>query len=104
VAEIRNEYAQLLPRMQAGASLSTASAALRYPGSRQLLGMISSGEGSGKLPELLERHARSEADWINGQQQQLATWLPRLVYAMLLIWLAYGAIGGFQALVHRPIE
>jgi general secretion pathway protein F len=91
---LRARFDTLLPLMQAGASLATAARTLDCLGNQAVIGMIATGEGSGTLPELLTRHAHGEGQLVSERQELLATWIPRIVYGALLLWMAMGLIGG----------
>jgi general secretion pathway protein F len=91
---LRARFDTLLPLMQAGASLATAARTLDCLGNEAVIGMIATGEGSGTLPELLTRHAHGEGQLVSERQELLATWIPRIVYGALLLWMAMGLIGG----------
>lgn len=93
---IKWDYARVLPRMKTGATLSQALEDCDYLGSpasrERALAFINTGEASGTLPEMLLRHVAFETDAINARAQQLATWAPRVIYAMLVIWMAMGLL------------
>ena len=63
--------------------------------------MIATGEGSGTLPDLLARYAQGEGQLVSERQEMLATWIPRIVYGALLLWMAMGLIGGASLLGGR---
>jgi general secretion pathway protein F len=46
------------------------------------LAFAHTGEQSGTLPEMLTRHAAIETEAIASFYEQLAAWLPRIVYAL----------------------
>lgn len=98
---IRDDYSQLLPRVQAGQTLAQAVTALAHPGNAAVVGMIATGEGSGELPQLLARYAEAEGKLVAERTDTLATWIPRLVYLMLAVWMVQGILGGFAPVV-RP--
>jgi general secretion pathway protein F len=101
---IRADFESMLPALQAGASLSQAAEELDYLGSSAVLGMLSTGEGSGRLPELLQRYADGEAALLSSEIEQIATWLPRFAYALLALWLAVQFIGSFAGILQRRID
>jgi len=104
VRTLRQQFDQLLPLMQAGASLSNAARTLDCLGNPAVIGMIATGEGSGKLPELLSRYAQGEGKLVSERQEMLATWIPRIVYAVILMWMAYSLIGGAAEVFGRRID
>ena len=105
---IKKEFAAIKPRMTKGATLSVALAQpiakLAYPGSDQLIGFIKTGEASGKLPEMLQRLADGEAAAIQDFQQQVADWLPRVIYGCVALWIAYGILTGNAFMPQVPEE
>lgn len=101
---LRAQFDQLLPLMQAGASLSNAARTLDCLGNPAVIGMIATGEGSGTLPELLKRYAQGEGKLVSERQEMLATWIPRIVYAVILAWMASSLIGGAGQMFSRRID
>jgi general secretion pathway protein F len=101
---IRADHARFKPRMVQGASLAQALAKSRYLGNAQVLGYIQTGESSGTLPEMLHRFAQAEGDAVSRHQQQLAEWLPRVIYALLALWMAYGILTSGAFMPHLPEE
>lgn len=100
---IREDFEDAVPALQGGHSLQAVAGGWRYVADPTLVGMIGTGEGSGRLPELLARYAKAEADALDSRIDSLATWLPRLVYLLLAVLLAWQLIGGFAALIHRDL-
>ena len=103
---IRADHARLKPRMVQGASLAQALAKSSYLGNDQVLGYIQTGESSGTLPEMLQRFAQAEGDAVSRYQQQLAAWLPRVIYALLALWMAYGILtsGAFMPILPEELR
>jgi general secretion pathway protein F len=95
---IRSAYAGIKPLMQRGAPLSEALmlgiSEPRWLGDPQVIEFIRTGEASGRLPEMLFRHAALETQGLNRFDQQMAQWLPRLVYAGVALALAYALLSG----------
>lgn len=89
---IRTECARIKPAMVAGATLAQAVSALRVGGSDRLLGYVLTGEESGRLPEMLFRHVQAETEALSEIQHQAATWIPRVLYTLLLLWVGYGVL------------
>jgi general secretion pathway protein F len=100
---IRSDFEASVPALQAGHSLQAVAGGWRFVADPTLIGMIGTGEGSGRLPELLARYAKAEADALDSRIDSLATWLPRLVYLLLALLLAWQLIGGFGALIRRDL-
>ena len=97
---IRAECARIKPAMPAGATLAEALSSLRIAGSDRLVGYVLTGEESGHLPEMLFRHVRAETEVLSHFQQQAATWLPRVLYALLLLWIGYGVLSSGAFMPH----
>ncbi|MFI4938785.1 MAG: type II secretion system F family protein [Burkholderiales bacterium] len=55
---------------------------------------VNSSERSGKLASGILQFTQMEAQTISLQDNALAEWLPRLVYGMIAIWLAYSILRG----------
>jgi type II secretory pathway component PulF len=91
---IRDELAVLLPRMEKGATLGEALEGVRYLESYRLLPMVETGEASGTLPEMLQRYSAGEEASLALAQQQLSDWLPRIVYGIVVGFMAYGLLKG----------
>ncbi len=100
---IRVDFEDSVPALQGGHSLQAVAGGWRFVADPTLVGMIGTGEGSGRLPELLARYAKAEADALDSRIDSLATWLPRLVYLLLAVLLAWQLIGGFAALIRRDL-
>ena len=101
---IRKEFARLKQRMTQGASLAQAIARLNYVGNAQVLGYIQTGESSGTLPEMLQRFVHAETVAVTQFQTQVAEWLPRMIYALLMLWMAYGILTGAGFMPRLPPE
>lgn len=100
---IRVDFEDSVPALQAGRSLHEVARGWRYVADPVLAGMIASGEGSGRVPELLTRYAAGESEALASRIDSLATWLPRVVYLLLAVLLAWQLIGGFAALIRRDL-
>jgi len=104
IQRIREDFESALPALAAGSSLHAVAESWRYLGDRTVLGTLATGEGSGRVPELLQRYAAQEATQVSDRVEALATWLPRLLYAALALGLAWSMISGFASLLRRTIE
>lgn len=98
INSLRAQYASLLPAMQRGATLSAALRTSAFTplvlGNPQVIEFIATGEASGRLPEMLARHAAAESQALTLFWQSVAQWVPRLVYAAVACWMAYGLLTG----------
>jgi general secretion pathway protein F len=94
-ARLQQAYQALLPGLRRGDSLFQAVQGLPpavLGGQTQVLGLIHTGEESGSLPQLLQRFAQQEAQDDAHFRQQVADWLPRLAYAAVAAWMAWGLL------------
>ena len=96
-ARLRRDFASLAPRVAAGQSLLRAFDGLSFHGKAMLIGVLNTGEATGRPGEALLRFARLQAQQLAASQQMLASWAPRLFYLVVVIWMAYGLLtgGGF---------
>ena len=61
---------------------------------KTMLNTVNSSEQSGKLPVGLLHFVKLEAETIALYDEALADWIPRLVYVLIVIWVAVSMIGG----------
>lgn len=90
---VRADLARLLPEAESGATLSQAVAKLQVVDTRQLYAFVQTGEESGTLPEMLLRYADAESEQLAQAQNELVTWLPRVLYALVAIWMMVQLLG-----------
>lgn len=90
---VRADLATLLPAVKSGATLAQAIGALRLVDTTQLYAFVHTGEESGTLPEMLLRHADAESESLALAQNELVTWLPRILYALVAIWMMVQLLG-----------
>lgn len=90
---VRADLARLLPALKSGATLAQAVGTLRVVDTVQLYAFVQTGEESGTLPEMLMRHADAESESLALAQNELANWLPRILYALVAIWMAVQLVG-----------
>lgn len=93
-AQLRKRFSAVQLAIQRGHSLAQALSALDFPGQGLALGLIRTGEASGTLPASLLNYASVESQKLDSLNEQLATWLPRLLYAGVMLWMAYGLLTG----------
>jgi len=93
-AALRKRFNTLQQAIQRGQDLAQALASVDFPGQGLALGLIRTGEASGTLPASLLRYAGVETQKLDSLTEQLATWLPRLLYAGVMLWMAYGLLTG----------
>lgn len=90
-----DDVARRLPR---GESLESALAGNRWvePDARYL---IASGEQSGRLPDMLWRVTRAQESRVEQFEREVAKWGPRVLYFLVLLWLAWGLAGRAREIV-----
>lgn len=92
--KIRRDLARIRPQVEKGASLADCLRRVNWTGDARLIEFVESGEAAGKLPEMLERYVALETEAINSFYQQLAAWVPRAVYALVVLSVAYSLLAG----------
>ena len=94
--DIRAELARVRKRVEQRATFASALEGVPYLSGSRVLAFAHTGEQSGKLPEMLMRHAEMETEDIGRFYARLAEWLPRVVYALVAIKIIVGifASGG----------
>jgi type II secretory pathway component PulF len=96
VSGIRNNCLKekFAPALSTATSGGTAAETLaRVPViSPVLLNIVKSGEYSGKLSSTLLHFSQQEAETISLQDDALAEWIPRLMYGMVALWIAYSLL------------
>ena len=95
---IQKAYSRIKPCMQRGEPLSTALAQEisepMYLGDSGVIELIATGEASGTLPEMLFRHANEEARKLSHFWTQVADWVPRIAYLVVVCLIAHGLMVG----------
>jgi general secretion pathway protein F len=91
---MRRQYEALLPALESGSTLAQALHFVPQIGDARVLAFVQTGEASGNLPEMLLRHVEMETAELSRFYEQAAAWAPRLVYALVALWMARGIISG----------
>lgn len=99
---IAQEFQQILPRVHQGASLSDALRLCVFVGEKHVIDMASTGEASGTLAEMLWRFSSAETEAESAFQEQVAAWLPRVLYAFVAVWVIYGIFTSNAFMPHVP--
>jgi general secretion pathway protein F len=92
--DIRRQLLRIQPRVTKGSSLADAMLGIGYVEDSRLSQFIRTGEASGELPQMLMRHTRFETESINSSLEQLTLWVPRVIYGIVALWMAYGLLAG----------
>ena len=93
-AAMRRDLRQVRPMVEKGSSLADCLRAVSWTSDVRLIEFVESGEAAGKLPEMLKRYAALETEAINAFFDQLAAWVPRVVYALVVLSVAYSLLAG----------
>jgi type II secretory pathway component PulF len=88
--DIRRELARVRKKMEQRATFANALGEVSCLRGSRALAFAHTGEESGKLPEMLMRHAEMETADIALFYEQVAAWLPRIVYALVAIKITAG--------------
>jgi general secretion pathway protein F len=80
---MRAEVRQIQAKVERGMTLTQAVCG------QPIESFVQTGEGSGKLPEMLLRFVDEESETLARHQTQLAEWLPRLFYLCIVAWMSY---------------
>jgi len=91
--EIQDCVKQILPRLNSGKSLSDS---LPTPGPfpAEFVGQLNTAEISGQLQDTFKRLANYYAELANSKMQIVSEWLPRIIYMIVMISVAYNMIQG----------
>ncbi|WP_028452465.1 type II secretion system F family protein [Chitinilyticum aquatile] len=101
-ATLRRQAQRLLPALQAGATLAQACTRVPWLQEERIIALITTGEHSGRLPEMLLRLAAQLDEELAHTATQFAAWLPRLIYALVVLWLAASILGSGAFLPQMP--
>ncbi len=64
--------------------------------------LVLSGEHAGSLAEMMLHYAKLESEDIEMHDKELATWIPRIVYAGVVAWMAYGILSSVNPMSVVP--
>jgi general secretion pathway protein F len=89
---LRENFSPALSALATGASVTDtlAKVPIINPSTLQI---VNSSEQSGKLASGILHFTRLESETISLQDDTLAEWLPRLVYIVIAVWMAYSILG-----------
>ncbi|HEY0268304.1 MAG TPA: type II secretion system F family protein [Methyloradius sp.] len=101
---IQAELSQAGVRLKAGATFAQAMQKVAFLKSATAMHFIQTGENSGQLPEMLMRYTQQELAFLLQREKLLADWLPKILYALIAIWVAYGLISDGLKPIEMPPE
>ena len=90
-APIANALKEAADAAEQGGTISTSlSKSGQFP--EEMISLWTTGEESGRLDEMLKNSAAYFADRCQHRMQQLAVWLPKILYVAVLLYLAWQVI------------
>lgn len=103
-AYLEAECKPLLRRLQRGSSLTEALMTVPWLTDTTLIAMVKTGESSGTLPDMLQRVANQLNTELEHSATQFAAWLPRIIYALIAGWMAWGILGSGAFMPQIPAD
>ena len=103
-ASIRRELALVRQGVERGEPFARALERASSLDGSPALALVHTGEESGTLPEMLRRYAAMETDAIVHFHEQLATWLPRIIYVLVAIKIVAGIFSSGAVAPRVPTE
>lgn len=102
--DIRRELGRVRQRVEQRQTFAAALEGVAYLRESPVLAFAHTGEQGGTLPEMLMRYAAMESQAIASFHEQVAAWLPRVVYTLVAIKIAVGIFssGGVGPRVPPP--
>ena len=102
--DIRRELAQVRRRVEQKETFAAALNGVSYLQGSPVLAFAHTGEQSGTLPEMLMRYTAMETEAIAHFFEQLAAWLPRIVYALVAIKVIIGIFSSGGVMPRVPSD
>ncbi|HEX4327239.1 MAG TPA: type II secretion system F family protein [Burkholderiales bacterium] len=99
---MRHQYEALVVAVQGGATFAQALQLLPQLGDARVLAFVQTGESSGNLPEMLFRHAEMETADLDLFYAEMAKWIPRVIYGLVVLWTAWGMLSGPGLMTQIP--
>lgn len=103
--KIRRDLARVRQRIEKGEPFAAALDGVPHLQGSPVLAFAHTGEQSGTLPEMLMRHAAMESEAIAAFYEQVAAWVPRIVYMLVAVKIAVGILssGGVAPRVPKDL-
>ncbi|MCX4028644.1 type II secretion system F family protein [Endozoicomonas sp. SM1973] len=98
---LREQFEEIEQSLQAGNNFTQAFSSLENTAST-IVQLISTGEHAGDLSGMMLRCANMETEQINLYTSMVTEWVPRLVYVLIAVWIAYGIIKGGAPMTTVP--
>jgi len=102
--DIRRQLARVRQRVEKGETFAAALEGVSYLRGSPAVAFAQTGEASGTLPEMLMRHAAMETEAIAHFHEQLAVWLPRILYLLVSIKIAVGILSSQGVATRVPAD
>ena len=87
-SEVRRRIEEMNVALANGTGFTDALATIEGL-NQQAIAMAASGETAGKLDEMLHHYSTLETELTHHQERQLATWLPRVIYLVIALWIGW---------------
>jgi general secretion pathway protein F len=101
---IKAELNRVGLRLKAGTTFTQAMQKVAFLKSATAMHFIQTGEAAGRLPEMLMRYTEQESAFLLQREKLLADWLPKILYALIAVWVAYGLISDGLKPIEMPPE
>ncbi len=100
-AQLRQRLRKISRRLQQGETFTEAFSQVN--GVNQVaIQLILVGESAGDLADMMLHYAKLESEDITRYNQKLAVWIPRMVYALIMVWIAYGILSSGAFMPNVP--
>jgi len=101
---IASRFSGVAPQLARGVSLTAALDDIGFADRAEAIGFVRTGEASGTLPAMLDTVTERYADAVRRFDTAAATWLPRLFYFGVAIWMAMRLVSDTLALPGVPAD
>ena len=102
--DIRRQLVRVRQRVEKGETFAAALEGVSYLRASPAVAFAHTGEQSGTLAEMLMRHAAMETEAIGHFHEQLAAWLPRILYLLVSIKVAAGILSSEGVATRVPSD
>jgi len=90
----RKQFEKIKIAIEQGGSFSDALLPIKGTNTHLLKQLSQTGEAAGKLSDTLKHYAKYEAAELSDFYQKVFSWLPKIIYAMVALWMAYSLVTG----------
>lgn len=86
--ELRDQLRGLEDELSQGSTLTQAMESCKAFDS-ELIALVRVGEQSGRMDDVLQRHVKQREAEVDSDEEALLNWVPRVVYALLAVWMVW---------------